>query len=245
MSWRTAKGRAAGRHVKKIEWTETPLMRAPSAAAAAAARYRMRPYRNRRTGGLILAPGEFKSVDTVITGDLNQTGTISLINGIARGDEINERNGREITMKSVQLSMACESTATTGIAQTCRILLVYDRQANAAAPTFAQVLAATGGSCVISPRNLENRKRFKILMDRKFSLGPQGGTTTALGAPAKKVLRDYYRKLTLPVTFNSGDAGTVADIVTGSLYILTCGEVAAGATDGVASIYARVRYTDH
>ena len=182
-------------------------MRAPSAAAAASARYRGRRL-NLARRGLQLAAGEFKSVDTLVTGDLNTTGTISLINGIARGDEINERNGREVVMRSVQLSMNAQSTDTTGIPQCCRILLVYDRQTNAAAPTFAQVLTATGASLPLAPRNLENRRRFKILMDRKFTIGPQGATTAALGALSKKMLSDFYRKLRHPVTFNNGDAGT-------------------------------------
>lgn len=198
---------------------------------------------NAATRGMQLAQGEFKAIDTTTNGDLNTTGTIALVNGCARGDDINARIGREIVMRSVQIEIDAQSTDTTGIAQEGRILLVYDRQANGAAPTFANVLAATGASLPISPRNLENRRRFKILMDKKFVLGPQGATTTALGGQSVKHFK-FYRRLRHPVTFNSGNAGTIADITSGSLYLMGCNGIAPGATDGFWSAYTRVRYED-
>ena len=55
----------------------------------------------------------------------------------------------------------------------------------------------------------------------------------------------WYRRLNHPVTFNAGDAGTVADITTGSLYFLVVGSEAAGATAGTVSGRVRVRFDDH
>ena len=104
MSYRTRRGRAAGKHVKKIEWTETPLtMSAPSSSSRAA--YVRRARRNYRVGGLMRTKGEMKSVD-VYTGSLvaDSTGTLQLLNGLARGDDIDERDGREVTMKSIQIN---------------------------------------------------------------------------------------------------------------------------------------------
>jgi len=193
---------------------------------------------------IALATGEFKAIDTSGNCSANVTTAVVLCNGCARGDEINERTGREIVMKSIQLQYNAVSTATTGIVNHVRVMVVYDRQANGAALTAAQVLSNTGGADgTLCPRNLENRRRFWILYDRSVVVGPQGVTTTALGA-LPLVHRQWYRRITLPVTFNNGDAGSVADITTGSLYLVVVGNQADGNTDADVYYHVRVRYQD-
>ena len=236
MSYRTRRGRAAGKHVKKIEWTETPLtMSAPSTSRAA---YVRRARKNYRIGGLMRAKGEMKAVD-VYTGSLvaDTTGTLSLLNGIARGDDIDERDGREVIMKSIQINGLNAVTSGTGVDQTHRVILVYDKQANAAACTGAQVLDTTAANITLAVRNLENRKRFVILMDKVFRLSASGESNSS-------VAWRYYKRFNLPVTFNTGTAGTIADIVTGSLYLFSFGNIAAGATAGTLVVNCRIRYSD-
>jgi len=195
--------------------------------------------------GLQLSNGEFKAKDTNLDYNFNTTGTLVLLNGIARGDEISERNGREIMMKSIQITMKSAATAGTGLPQAMRALVVYDKQANAAAPTVAQILEGGLDSRVTTRmRNLENRKRFVILMDEVFTVGPLGVNVGALGADPNHVLK-WYKKVHLPVEFNSGDAGTVADITTGSLYLVTVGDKDSGETDGFGYGMCRIRYTDN
>lgn len=218
------------RNVKKIEWTETPISRAPSMAIAA----RSRP---RRTGYSLRSTGEFKSVDTTVTLAADTGTAVQLLNGIARGDDIHERNGRELTMESIQLYYKLYSTAATGVKQRHRILLVYDKQTNAAALTAAQVLMAADDMAL---KNLENRKRFVILMDRSYILESNVDTNPGTVKQGK-----YYKRVNLPMTFNAGDAGTVADIVTGSLYFIVIGTSVAGATAGSVQLRARIRYRDN
>lgn len=184
--------------------------------------------------GLQLEAGEWKAIDTTCTGVLDTTGAVTLVNGCARGDDINERTGRKITMRSIQLKFEAVVTATTGIDNTCRVMLVYDKQTNGAAPTIANILATSNPAAL---RNLENRSRFVCLFDRFFHLNDadESGSRRSF---------QFYRKCRLPVTFNNGDAGTVADITTGSLYLLTLGSVVAGNTAGQISGYCRVRYED-
>ena len=185
--------------------------------------------------GLALGTGEFKSVDTVVSQAIDQTGAATLVNGIARGDEINERNGRELTMRSIQFQARAYATSGTGTDQVGRVLIVYDRQTNAAALTGAQVLASFDTN---SPRNLENRRRFKILKDWRFPIN-------ATGESGSHRVLTFYRRLRHPVTFNSGDAGTVADITTGSIYVLSVGTNVAGATAGQLVGTCRIRYQDN
>jgi len=184
--------------------------------------------------GLNLAPGEFKALDTHDTVAVNSTPAVVLLNGIARGDDINERTGREVDLRSIQFAATARVTAGTGIDQQFRIIIVYDRQTNAAAPTAAMVLEA---AYMTAPRNLENRKRFSILYDKVVTLNAtaESGST--------RMLR-WYRHLHHPETFNSGDVGTVADITTGSIYCIAIGTVAPGAAAGSLDYWVRIRYQD-
>jgi len=190
---------------------------------------------NKASRGLILAEGELKAVDVSGSPGFNTGATCTLINGVARGDEISERIGRKTTMKSIQIRIKATSGTAT---EACRFLVVYDKQANAAALTAATVLNA---ATVEDMKNLENRSRFWILHDEQFVMGASGGTT---GIPTMREL-SWYRKVKLPVIYNSGDAGTVADITTGSLYVITIGSEAPGATASSAVMRSRVRYADN
>lgn len=178
---------------------------------------------------------EFKAIDVANATVVQDTvGSVTLINGCQMGSDINNRIGRQFQMRSVELHGLTFGTPATGIDQVHRVLLVYDRQANGVAPALADVLLAAN---YISPRNLNNRKRFKILMDHKVVIN-------AVGESGSQSEVSFYRKLRHPVEFNAGNAGTVADIQSGSLYLLTVGNAGAGVTAGSFNFYTRVRFTD-
>lgn len=221
-------GRRQG--VKEITWVERPLPSKSSRAALVASR-RGPP----RPG---ISGSEFKSKDTY-TGALvaDTTGAVVLLNGLARGADIADRDGREVLMRSIQINGVNNVTSGTGLDQTHRVLLVYDRQANAAAPTGAMILDTTAANVTLCVRNLENRKRFTILMDKVFRLN-------ANDEPGGGVAWRFYRRLRHPVTFNAGNAGTIADITTGSLYLISLGSLAAGVTAGSCVANCRMRYED-
>lgn len=186
----------------------------------------------------IAAPGEFKSVD--VNGQINSdlTGGVGLLNGIAPGSGLDQRIGRQVTLKSIQIRFQVNVTSGTGVDQVSRVLVVYDRQSNAAAPTTANIISAAGtGYDVLRPKNLDNRKRFKILMDRTFYLNASGESNSG-------VCFNFYRRLRHPMEFNAGVAGTIADIVSGSIYVVCVGNQAVGATAGQMTYFSRVRYVD-
>ena len=216
-----------------IQWSEQKIARDAAAAALRAAPAYVGP--NAAMRGLVLTPGELKSVDSTVNISADTTGGVQLLNGIARGDEISERNGRQVTLKSIEMRLRSRTTAGTGVDQQHRVIVVYDRQTNAAAAGFADVLSSAN---VLYPRNLENRRRFRILFDRIIQLN-------ATGEPNSEKIIKWYRRLNHPVTFNAGDAGTVADITTGSLYCMVLGTEAPGATAGTVSGRVRVRFEDH
>ena len=182
----------------------------------------------------LLSTGELKAVDTSVNQSADTTGGVVLLSGIARGDDINQRTGREVTLRSIECRFLGRVTAGTGIDQQQRLLLVYDRQSNGAAPTVADVL---GSANVLYPRNLENRRRFKVLYDRYFQLN-------ASGEPGSEKVFKFYRRLRHPMVFNSGNAGTVADITSGAIHAVICGSAAPGATAGTIQGRVRIRYED-
>lgn len=195
-----------------------------------------------RTGGWRGVPGrrgELKYVDVTQQNTFIETGTGILINGLAPGTGASQRIGKKVSMKSIQLRAAIGQGATGGAAPFAgfvRTFIVYDKQANAAVPTVASILEAVSGS---SPMNMDNRERFLVLYDRQIAIDQFGGNASAQ--------IKMFKKIALPTVFNAGTAGTVADITSGSLYIVFISEnsfAAAATNPPVIQWYSRVRYED-
>lgn len=214
----------------ELQWTEAKAMRD---AAAAAARAVVVP--NYAQRGLQLTSGEFKSVDVNADGvSCSTTPGVVLLNGMQSGASINQRVGREVTMRSIQFQYVVRAN-TAGVDQQVRVVLVYDRQTNGAAPLFLDVFDFANVTCA---RKLENRKRFKILYDRTH-------VVNAVGEPGSQVARRFYRRLRHPVTFNSSSTAYVGDITTGSLYLLFLSTQAAGTNAALIDYSSRIRYSDN
>lgn len=212
------------------------------------ARKKMRTSYGRKQQGLVptyrgFAPmsfgaGEWKYLDTTTAVAVNTTGSITLLNGMARGTTALTRIGQKINIKSIEIRTVNFATLSTGINQVHRMFIVQDKQCNGAAPTISQILASTG---TFAPRNLENRKRFRIMWDKFFVVGP----TANENANVVQVGYKKFRGRGLTVDYNTGNAGTVADISTNSLHFVVFGNIAAGTTAGECSFYIRIRYTDN
>lgn len=178
---------------------------------------------------------EFKAVDIDNGSSVcDSTGAVTLINGVALGTDIDDRIGRQVMLRSVEMKGYVYPTAGTGVDQIHRVLLVYDRQCNGVAPAITDILKAVSTTAV---RNLNNRKRFKILMDKVFPVSASGEANSIH-------TYTFYRKLRHPMEFNAGNAGTVADIQNGGLFVVTLGTSAPGATAGGSNWTTRVRYND-
>lgn len=190
-----------------------------------------------------LAAGEFKSISIAPAGfTADYSGAAVLLNGIARGDDIDARNGRQITMRSVEISGQVTNAVPAGtpVPTIIRVLLVYDRQTNGAALTPAMVLEYVGSvAATHSPRNLAYRERFTTLNDIKIPLSASTVADYRDGPTPFKI----YRRFTLPETFNAGNAGTVADIATGSMYLVVISDQAAAPLP-TCYFVSRIRYED-
>lgn len=197
---------------------------------------RLMAARSLRPGGYARGThSELKVKDTLIDTDVHTGGHMFLLNGIARGDDIAERIGRQVSLVSVNFDGSTFQSAG-GVAQNIRWALVYDRFPNGVAPTVAQIY--TNDADPSSPRGLDNRQRFTVLASKHLQIMPYNVTGSL------HTIKKYRSLRGLMTQFNNGDAGTVADIVNGALYLLVQGTVVDGGGD--CGIYGnvRVRFTD-
>lgn len=184
---------------------------------------------------------ELKTIDTdTILSDVTSTGGVQLINGIAQGSDFTERIGRKVFLKSLffRIFVTPSATVNSPTGTTTRLIIVYDCQTNAAAPTVANILQ---NSAYDSPMNLNNRDRFKVLYDKFVHTSATLYTTGALtaGDPIPRKF-EKFKKLNLDVIFG-GTGNTVASITTGSIYALLINSIN---TATQAEGYFRVRFMD-
>lgn len=175
---------------------------------------------------------EFKVIDSVGSTAVSTTGTLTLLNGLAEGDSATTRDGRQVLFKSIQMYVrgTLNGSATN---TTIRSIIFLDRQPNEAAPTMAALLATTVAGGVDAFRNLDNRKRFVILHDSRM--------VVSTDFPEK--VHEHYKKMKLVTQYDSGNAGTIADITSNSLYML---QVSDEATNTPTQIFnVRLRFIDN
>ena len=173
---------------------------------------------------------EFKSLDTAVTATITSTPVITLLNGCAKGDTLNTRDGRQIRLKSVAVNLQCTMHATP-LDDMLRVMLVIDKQPNVTALVIGDLLVNTNMG---SMRNLDNRKRFVILRDERVVLSVGGGTNT---------FWQYYKELDMHTIYDGSDAGTIADITSNALYLIIFSTEAANGPS--VSRTTRVRFLDN
>lgn len=189
---------------------------------------------------------ELKFVDSADTNKAVAVGgEIFLLNGIATGTDITNRVGRKICMKSLIFNANIFNVATTANALQgimIRHMIIYDSQPNSAAtlPAVTDILAA---ATTLSPLNLNNRDRFKIVYDKRSQIGAfviNGAPTLVAGSPYN-VFWNKYRKLNHDVIY-SGVGNTIGNIGTGAMYLLVIGDFTAVAQH---DYHIRIRFTDN
>lgn len=175
--------------------------------------------------------GERKYIDYSVNGALPATHNYMLLNGLQQGTTPSQRVGRKVQMKSVELSgYVTESSSNQGWFY---MALIYDIDADGSAFTYQDVYTTAPTSGDI--RNLNNSDRFKVIKRWKVYLNANSNERS------KNAPIDFYKKIDLPVEFNGGNAGTVADIQTGSLYLYYTSDDRATTS---LILQTRVRYTD-
>lgn len=118
------------------------------------------------------------------------------------------------------------------------VFLVYDRQSNGAAPAFTDIYNGSGSALApFGHRNVNNLERFEVLKKGTYKID----------SASNNMIRDsWYLPMHHETRYNGGNAGTIADIQTGSIYLVFVDQNTAvvGAASMAADVDCRVRFHD-
>jgi len=175
-----------------------------------------------------------------------------LLNCVNNGAGVSQRVGRKITMTSIQLRVSAGIPSGRLVPGVLRCILVYDSQPNGVVLGPNALLETTPGpttfvldsQTALSPVQMSNRDRLRVLMDKQVALAPG---PLDLGHTFKK-----YKRLRHETVFNTDTAAdpiNINVIQTGALYMFyvysTNSGIALGATNLPSIVTsARLRYTD-
>lgn len=206
--------------------------RVRQAPPAPVSRYRARPSYGSYSAFQKSSGIERKNIDDtapkITTGVA--TWTINCLNDVVQGTTATTRIGRKILMKSINI----QGVVATSTGNAARILIVYDKQSNGALPAATDVLTS---NTLMAMQNLDNRDRFIILADiLPYEQEENISNPSASSGFGWK----RYIKCNLETIYN-GTLGTIADITTGSLLIMTNIN---GATITGETGMQRVRFVD-
>jgi len=165
-----------------------------------------------------------------------------LLNGISLGDDYNTRKSDSIQMFGVDIKF----WITGSISWNARFMLVYDRQANGAAMNSDSLIgdpAPVHSSTINNFVTYENRRRFVVLRDEFVMSERMYETVGPTSYFRPNYYGEWFEPLGIETIYNAGRAGTIADIITGSLYFVAMGDVAAGTNVNIRVI-SRLHFTD-
>jgi len=186
---------------------------------------------NRETGYVDLASAAYAA---------NTTGAIVLAATIPQGAAVQERVGKKVLLKSMQVRGYVTSDAGT-TATAAAWLIVYDKRPTGALPSITDILDTIS---VNSFLNDANSGRFKVLARRTYSLT---GNATGVGQQTENsfIAVDEYIKLKgLQTIFKAAGTGAIGDIEEGAMYLVLIGITPAGPSDATIQLGLRTRYLD-
>jgi hypothetical protein len=153
-----------------------------------------------------------------------------LLNGVQQGTTENTRIGRLTRNRWLDIDMSMYAGSGFNSTSVCRIYVVAETTALGSALAPAQFFVDNSTWTPFSQRDRTNRNasRYVVLWDSKpFSLGGLGlstGGTTTYTAPVGVVAAEKPFSFHLPLDFQTdysrGNAGTIADIDSNSLYLM-------------------------
>lgn len=150
---------------------------------------------------------EFKTIDSTSSTTYGTTPTFYTLNAVALGDDYNNRDGRQIRIKSCQLNMDFLANPTATTDTQIRCILFLAKSPEGATPTFTDVFDSAN---LYSQRNLTNRKEFVILFDKIITLSPES---------VDKKFFKYYKKMNFKTIYNSTATATVAAVESNGLFL--------------------------
>lgn len=191
---------------------------------------------------------------------INTTVQFGLLNGLVPGSLRYQRVGSRIVITRLQVNFDIAPAAASAnyVDDTPRVCIIFDKNPAGANPTWAQMYQDTltaGGqvSNSLSNPNPDNMTRFTIVRDYRFS-----GVTALSPSPAasavgqinadynswKMMSRTVDIKMKKMCRYNTGTAGTIADLTEGALYVTALGILVGAAAAYNLNFTSRVSYFD-
>lgn len=149
---------------------------------------------------------EDKYVDTNNSIAFTNAWQYALLNPVSQGTTPNTRIGQSIKTVGLEFRFNAFINAASTASQTIRIMIFKDKQPNGANPGVADVYPA--GS--LTPRVVGYLDRFQIMFERTYVLNTVNTTI---------ITEAYIETMGFHVEFNTGNAGTIADITVNSVFV--------------------------
>lgn len=158
----------------------------------------------------------------------NSTPQILLLNGLGEGtDEVN-RIGDLCRMLQLDLNFHVQNASTSATPAVVRILVVQEKTALGGGLQMASLFnSATPQPWDVRNVTTKDNSRYVVYHDETFILGPAvvqaaGGTAAVYsGSTPMEQMFSIKKKLNFITDYSRGNAGTVADIDTNSLFFVT------------------------
>jgi len=172
----------------------------------------------------------------------------SSINLVPQGNKTNDRVGRKLTIKKINVRWTLTKPSETNPGNTggvCTIMLLQDTQANGQNPNDVDVFQEA--QQFQSFLNIANTQRFKVLYRKTFDLNNVGGANvmadgTHTWGSSLKTGQFNVNNLSIPIEFDaSADDGSVDTIRSNNITLWACSR------NSVVELqwWSRIRYTDY
>ncbi len=174
---------------------------------------------------------EDKYLDTVVGTTVNNTGFTQLLNGLTQGNGVSNRVGDSIRIVNLimNLSFTISASATTTF---IRCIIFVDNESQGAAPSaFTNLLISANYNALYNPAY---SRRFKTQFDELVALNSGGDECVVY---SRDIKLNYHPR------YGLGNAGTVADIATGSLYFVAISDQ--GTNLPAMQLNIRIMYVDN
>lgn len=156
-----------------------------------------------------------------------QNGNFVLLHAIAEGTGQTQRIGKKIKLIKLRVRGSIANGSVTG-PTILRLVFYRDMQVNGVINTNAQLMRdTTAASNYNSDYNLDNRKRFRILYDKSFSMNDCGGATDQVELKTFKFIKKFGRSAFIQYN-TAGTTGVIADIISGAIIAVAYTDAAAG-----------------
>lgn len=184
--------------------------------------------------------GYYDMSNTTAFSTTASSANITFIGSIQNGTADNQRTGRKIRVKSLQVHGRAYNLSTAA-ANKCCIMVIWDQKPKGVIPAMTDILQ---GSTSLDFPNVENTQRFTVLKRLDFTLL---GNTASLANVTSMTERhiDFYVNLGgRIVTYGTSGTGAIGDIEEGAIYIVTVGSSASGTNAADFGYYCRLRFWD-